>query len=60
MELLFKKRRDDALNEVQRAQHHLEFVKEEEDRLRKMLSDEILNASKVGLVMVPSLFSEIG
>jgi len=47
MEFLFKKRREDALDAVKKAQHHLEFVNEEEDRLRKILSNENLSASKV-------------
>jgi hypothetical protein len=60
MELLFKKLRDDALNEVKKAQRHLQFVKEEEERLRGILSNENLNASKVSQVMVQPPFSEIG
>jgi hypothetical protein len=60
MELLFKKRRDDALNEVKKAQHHLQFVNEEEERLREILSDGSLNTSKVSQVMVQPLFTEVG
>jgi hypothetical protein len=41
LESLFKKRREDALNGVKKAERHLEFVDEEEERLRKTLLDKV-------------------
>jgi hypothetical protein len=40
MESLFKKRREDALEGVRKAQCYLEFVEKEEERLRKALLNE--------------------
>jgi hypothetical protein len=56
LESLFRKRRQDALDEVKKAERHLEFVDEEEERLRKTLSDEYLTASKVSQVRVIAPF----